>query len=120
MRLGIGAGAVLAHAQADAQIFLHRQMRKNFASLRHVADAEPGALLGGALEQIASVEGDAAGARRLQAHDAFQQRGLAHAVAAHQAHARTGGHGKIHIPQRVAAAVELVEGFDRQHAYTPR
>ncbi len=59
-------------------------------------------------------------ARRQQAHDAFEQRGLAHAVAAHQAHARARGDGKIDIPQGVAAAVELIEGFDRQHAYAPR
>ncbi len=48
MRLGNRARAVLAHAQADAQIFFHRQLRKNFTALRHVADADPGALLGGA------------------------------------------------------------------------
>ena len=49
---------------------------------------------------------------RLQAHDAFEQRCLAHAVAAHQAHARTGGNSQIHVPQSVAAAVKLVEGFN--------
>ena len=95
-------------------------MRKNLASLRHVSDAEPGPLLGGALEQIDSLEGDAAGGRRQQTHDAFEERRLAHAVAAHQAHARAGGDGKIHVPQGVAAAVELIEGFDCQHAHTPR
>ena len=59
-------------------------------------------------------------ARLQQAHDAFQQRGLAHAVAAHQAHERAGRDDKIHIPQGVAAAVELIEALDRQHAYPPR
>ncbi len=113
-------GAVLAHAQADAQVFLDRQLRKNLAPLRHVADAEPRALLGRQLEQIGAVERDAAGRRRQQAHDALEQRGLAHAVAAHQARARARGHGEIDIPQRVAAAVELIEAFDRQHAHAPR
>ena len=65
-------------------------------------------LLGWALDQIDPVECDATGGRRLQTHDAFEERRLAHAVAAHQAHARTGGDAKIHIPQRVATAVELV------------
>ena len=98
------------------QILLHRQVRKDLAALRHVSDADPGALFGAALQQIDSVESDAAGSRRQQAHDAFEQRRLAHAIAAHQAHERAGGHGKIDIPQGVAAAVELIEAFDRQHA----
>src|SRR5713226_9250810 len=37
-------GAVPAHAQADAQIFLNGQRRINFAPLRHVTDAQPGPL----------------------------------------------------------------------------
>ena len=41
-----GPGAVLAHAQPNAQVFLHRQMRKNLTPLWHVADTNPGPLLG--------------------------------------------------------------------------
>ena len=60
MRGGIALRAILAHAQPDAQIFFHREMRKNLAALRHISDADPGALFGGALEQIDAIEGDAA------------------------------------------------------------
>ena len=64
----------------------------------HPSEANYVALLGGAFEQIVPVEYDTAGSCRLQTHDAFEERRLAHAVAAHQAHARTGGDVKIHIP----------------------
>ena len=40
MRCGNFSGAVFSHTQAHAQIFLYRQMRKNFTPLRHVADSD--------------------------------------------------------------------------------
>src|SRR5258708_862009 len=49
--------AIRARAQTHTQIFLHCQLRKNFAPLRHVTDAQLSPLFGGALDQIAPVEG---------------------------------------------------------------
>ena len=121
MRAGIAFSAVLAHSQADAQVFLDREMRKNLAPLRNISDADTRAFLGAAFQEVSALESDAARGRRKQPHDAFQQRGLAHAVAAHQAHARARRHRQVHIPQGVAATVELIECLDRQHAvYAPR
>ena len=118
--LGDRPGAALANTQAYTQVFLYRQLRKNFTPLWHVPDTDPGPLLGGTLEQIESFKSDAARSSRQQPHDAFQERRLPHAVAAHQAHERASRHGKIDIPQCVATAVKLIEGFDRQQAYAPR
>jgi hypothetical protein len=44
MRRASGRGPV--HDQADLQVFLDRQVRKDVAALRHVADAGPGARVG--------------------------------------------------------------------------
>ena len=105
------ARAVLAHAEADAQVLLDGQLREDFAPLGHVADAEPRAALRREPAQIGPGERDLAGGRRQQSHDALQQRGLAHAVAAHEAGARSLRHHQVDVPQGVAAAVGLVEGF---------
>src|SRR6202040_168811 len=88
--------------------------------LGHVADAEACATLGRELAQIGPGELDHAGRRRQQPHDALEQRGLPHAVAAHETGARSGGHGAIDIPERMAAAVGLVEAGDRERAHAPR
>jgi len=106
------ARTVFPHAQADAQILLDGQLRKDVASLRHVADAEPRAALGRTADEIDACELDPAGGRRQQPHDALQERRLAHAVATHQARPRSRRDDEIDIPQRVAAAVRLIEMAD--------
>ncbi|MCY1184321.1 hypothetical protein D9M73_250040 [compost metagenome] len=55
---------------------------------------------------------------RQQAHQAFEQRGLAHAVAPEQAGDFTDLHVKRQAAQDVAPAVVLVQLFDLQHFQT--
>ncbi len=74
---------------------------------------------GGCARRSVLVEHDLAGCRRQQAHDALEQRRLAHAVAAHQARARAASDVEIDVPQGVAAAVELIQRLDLQHAHAP-
>ena len=107
-------------AETGAQVLLHRQLREDLASLRHVADAEPCARFGRHLRQLDAIERDRARVRREQPHDALQQGGLAHAVAPHQARPRARGDVQPDVPEDVAAAVLLVEPLDRQHTHAPR
>jgi hypothetical protein len=70
-------------------------------ALRHIADAEPGDVGGGAANQFLTKRADRAGRHRHQPHDRLAQRGLAHAVAADQAeHAFL--QGQVDALQRVS------------------
>ena len=105
--------------QAHAQVLVHRQAAEDLAPLRHVAQPQAHALVAGELVQRLAVQRDAAGADGHHAHQALQQRGLAHAVAAqdhrHLALLRLEGD----IAQDVRAAVVLVDAFDLQHVIGP-
>ena len=103
-----------------SQILFDGELRKDLAALRHVADAETRARFGRLRAKIAAVEPDFTRRRRQQSHDAFEQRGLAHSVAAHQAGAGSRRHVEVDVPQRVAAAVKLVERGDAEQAHVPR
>jgi len=74
----------LACRQADAQILFHRELRKDLPTLWNIADAESGATIGRESIEMPAVVEKLAG-RGQQPHDATEQGGLAHAVAAHQA-----------------------------------
>src|SRR5215469_1417405 len=63
-----GLGSILVHAQGYTQVFFDRQMCKDLAPLGYVSDTDPGSFLGRTLEQIDSVEGNAAGRHRQQPH----------------------------------------------------
>ena len=71
--------------QAHAQVLRHGQVREDLAPLGHVADPAGGALLGPAPREVGPVEGDAAAARGRSPIMRLEQRGLAHAVPAHEA-----------------------------------
>ncbi len=73
-------GAAALGRQAHQQVFFHRESGKDFASLRHVADAEARARIGCERGDVRAFERERAGPDRHQAHQALQQRGLAHAV----------------------------------------
>jgi len=90
----------LAKADADAhlQVFLNGELRKNFAALRHVAYAEARPCFGTLRAKVAALKCDFARRSGQQSHDALEQRGLAHAVAAHQAGARSSGHVEADVP----------------------
>jgi hypothetical protein len=52
-----------------------------------------------------------------QAHEAFEQRGFADAVAAEQDGDFAGGGGEAHVTQDVGAAVVLVDVLDGEHGF---
>ena len=66
------------------------------------------------------VHPDLAAAQIQQAHDALQRRRLADAVPSHEARARALGDVEGEVPERVALAVELIDGTQAQHAQAPR
>ena len=101
--------------QAHAQVLVHRQPAEDLAALRHVAHALAHALVGRVLVERVAVERDAAGADGDHAHQALQQRGLAHAVAAQDHRHLAGLRLEADVAQDVRAAVVLVDAFDAEH-----
>src|SRR5215831_18700494 len=95
-------------------------MREDLTALRYITNPEARPRLGRQAAKIVAVEDNLPRGRRQQPHQAFEQRGLAHAVAAHDASARSGRHRQIHVPQRVAAAVRLIEAADLEQAHAPK
>jgi hypothetical protein len=83
-------------SQAHAQVVFDRQAAEDLAALRHVADAGTHTFVGCGLGDFAAAQLDLPGLHRHHAHQALQQRGLAHAVAAQHhgdlAHARLQRH----------------------------
>jgi hypothetical protein len=77
---------VVAEPAADHQVLVDRKFREHAAVLGRIADAAPRALVRRQPGQVLVVEGDLARAEWQEAHDAFDRRGLAGAVAADQAH----------------------------------
>ena len=106
---------VTPRRQADAQVFLNRQLGKDLAPLGHVTDTQPRPQLGRATRQLQVLKPQAARGGRQDAHDGLQQGGLAHPVTSHQAGARAGRNGEADIPQDVTLAVILVELLDVDH-----
>ena len=99
--------------QADGEIFQHRQIGKNAAALRDIADAPARNLMGRAAREIEAVELDRSAASRRKPHDRAQRRGLADAVAAEQRGALAGLHLEIDALQDVQLAdmdVDVVGG----------
>ena len=68
-------------AIAHRQVLLDRQAREDLAALRHVADAAAARAGAASARDVLAVEHDAPRADRQQAHQALEQRRLAHAVA---------------------------------------
>ena len=70
------------------------------------------------------VEADLAGAHGEQAHEGADGGGLAHAVAAHQAHHLAGADGEVDAVEHLLLAVAGLESRDveqrRAHADSPR
>ena len=98
--------------QAHRQIFLDRQAGEDLAPLRNVADTAADPLVRRLHADVDAVEVDAARAHGHDAHQAFQQRRLANAVAAE--HDRDLAHRRFErdAAQDVRAAVVLVERLD--------
>src|SRR5262245_60162696 len=110
------AGRLGAAEESHAEGLGHAQIRKDLASLGHVADPAGRPLFRSKPSQVDAVERDAPGACRQESHDGLEQRGLAHAAPAYEAHDATCGHVEGHIPQHLALAVGDVEVADLKHA----
>ncbi|MDT4869713.1 hypothetical protein FQZ97_1047570 [compost metagenome] len=111
-RLGVpGAEAGKPHQQ----VLFHRQAREYLAALGHIGDAGVHPLVRLETGDGAAFPVHRAFLGRDQAHQAFEQGGLAHAIAPEQAgdlaHLRLEGQAT----EDVAAAVVLVELVDCQH-----
>src|SRR5690606_9285952 len=112
-------GPVGAGAEGYLQVFLDAQQREYLAALGHVADAGAGAVLGAQASDVLAIEQDLPVLYRQQAGDAFEQRGLADAVAAQQAAAGAFLQFQVQIPEDMALVVELVDALNAQHDVTP-
>src|SRR5262249_5077815 len=89
------AGAVLARAatgEAEAQVFLHRQLAEDAAALGHERDAAPRDFLRPAADDRRPVEPDVTAADRRGAHDRVERRRLPGAVRPDQADDLPGAH----------------------------
>ncbi len=80
--LGHVAQRTAHRREAGVEVLLDGEQREDLASLRHVADAAPGAGVGRQAGHVLAREGDAAAADRLLAHDGAEQGGFPDAVAA--------------------------------------
>jgi hypothetical protein len=109
------AAAARGGGERGLQILLHGEEGEDLAPLRHVADADAGAVLRREGGEILAGPFDAARLRALQPNDRAHQRGLADAVAAEDAGdaARLGD--EINAAQAARGAVGEVEIGDLQH-----
>ena len=114
MRGGIGRAGRLGR-EAELEVLLHGEPRKDLPALRHVSQPEPGARVRRQPGDVRAVEADGAGARRQEPGDAFEERRLAHAVAAEDGGDGAGRRFERDVAQRMAAAVVLVERVDGEH-----
>ena len=113
-RRGAGLGG-----QAHQQVVAHRQPAEDLAALRHVADAGAHPVVRRRARDVLAGQRDAAALHGDAAHQAFQQRRLADAVAAEHDGDLADLRFERAVAQDMAAAIELVEGFDFQHVSGP-
>ena len=106
--------------QAHAQVVFDGEAGKDFAALRHIANARSGALVGFGVGQVLACQAHTAALDGHQAHQAFEQRGFAHAVAAQQHCDLTLFSTEAHITQDVGAAIVLVDVLNGQHLQRPK
>ena len=103
----------------DEKILGHGQPGEDFAALGNVPDPPAGALVCRHRGHVLAVQEHRAGAHRQLTHQAAQEGGLPHTVAAEQGGAGSRGDLQIDPAQDVASAVILVEPADVQH-HRPR
>jgi len=112
--LGHGRAAGLG-GQAHLQVLGHREATENLAALGHIAQPQAHPLIRLLVVDGAPIQLDVATLDGHQAHQAFEQRGLAHAVAAQDdgdlAHLGL----EAQTPKDVRAAVVLIHTVDLQH-----
>src|SRR5205814_10055057 len=103
------------------QVLALGEVREHLAPLRHEADAGFSDAVGGEAVHGLAVEADLAGLRRAKAHDRFDGRGLAHAVAAEEAHHLRRGDVERDAEEDLARAVGGLDLAQLEHqASSPR
>ncbi len=111
----VGHLARLRVLQARLYVLFHGQRGEDHAALGHVGNAlghAPEALV---LRDVLAGHGDLAALGGHDAHQAFEQRGLAHAVAAHDGHGFVLAALEADAVQRLALAIGHVQILDLQH-----
>ncbi|MNT41632.1 hypothetical protein D3C72_1779990 [compost metagenome] len=102
--------------QPGLDVLFDREGREDHAALRHIGDALGHAAKALVLRHVLACHGDLAALDGHHAHEAFEQRGFAHAIAAHDGHGLVGTAVKRDAVQRLALAVGHKQIFDFQHA----
>ena len=110
----------LTRSCTTLQVLGDGQLREHLVALRHVADPGAGTLVGGQLGDVAAVEQHRARPHGEHAHHRVQQRGLADAVAPHQAHEVVVGDLERDAEQHLGAAVRDAQVLDRRASWCDR
>src|SRR5690349_18234831 len=103
------------------EVLPHAEVREHLAPLRYQPKAcLRDAIRGHAMQRFAR-EYDRAGLRHADAHDRLHRRGLAHAVAAKQAHDLRGLHLQVDAEEHLAAPISGLDVAQLEHhASSPR
>src|SRR6476661_2145906 len=96
---------------AKLKIFTHRQMGKNFSSLRYIGQSAFGAAVCRFFSNLPSLKLYLATSKRQQSHDCFKRRCFPHTISAHETYDLTWLDNERHIAQNVALAVIDVDIF---------
>src|SRR5207245_6043472 len=104
----VDRGGAPAAQKRHPQILLDREMGKDLTPLGHVADSRSRPPIGRPGGDVGPVERHAPAARRQEPDRGFEQRGLAHAVASHEADELTGTHVEVDAPEDPRPAVGAV------------
>jgi hypothetical protein len=100
---------------AHLEIVGHRERREDAPAFGDVGDAVRDHLVGRPAADRRALEGDLARARRDQAGDHAQQRGLAGAVRPDHGHRLAGPHGEGDVPERREGAIAGGHGAQLEH-----
>src|SRR5262249_58803467 len=99
----------------EHEVLADGQPREDLASLRHVADPQARTLVRGTARDVAVAERNMAAARGQEPDDRLEQRGLAHAVPAHDAHHLALADRYRDVRENPALAVVDVDSVHGQH-----
>src|SRR5258706_8987902 len=103
--------------EAHQQVLLDRQARKYVPALRHVPHSYAHSLVGLVAGDVLLIEKNPAASGRDHAHQRFQQRRLADAIAAEERGHLAWRHLEREVAQDVAAAVVLIQIGNGEHFY---
>src|SRR6266850_2471104 len=123
-RLGFGVysltavtalGDLIAEPATDHQVLAHRQIRKNPAILRRIADATFRPLVRREPRHVLVIKQDLSGPDGEKSHDALDRGGLARSVAPDEAHHFLLVDAQRHAAEDVGRAAVGVDRIDLEH-----